>query len=527
MKCLQNFFSRHPVLCDALRWVLPALVFGAALRLLLMSYCPYALWGADSRSYFSFAHKLFNHGWISLGEKRRYLYPILMVPVTLLPDGPLRWLPLLQHTFGLMTLVPLAYTVRKTLVFWRFWIVPITVLYAGFPIIVSLEHQILGTTVFFATLLWSFAGWIAWTSQSQLERARRMFWMLFIPFALFILTKPSGRFVWPGFFVGFIIVTAWRLLTWKQITALLMLLAITPTVGSKKQGAWLLYTATLPLTRLDTSQHAEYKAEIRDLVEPLRRNMGNYYVLQLKEPFHFLGDPGEQDTRPLWKALGDNERLRNRIYLDLAIEGIKARPDLFLYLGLQRIIGSANVSAFGTIHFADGYYVAHTAEYYAEAEEDEESPIRLAFALPKDGPIQSYEAYQHKLEPRPGSWQARAVQAAVGAYGTKLDLFRFPKGQERSISLVRPTFLAWWLVAGMLLSVLPCYRRTLGVWMLIAIGQLFGVFLFSVVNTHYFAPVWPVLLVLMAVPADVICTVIGRWNRLLALNALSCAKPVQ
>ena len=487
-----------------------------------MSYVPYALWGADSRSYFSFAHKLFNNGWISLGQKRRYLYPILLVPVTMLPGGPLRWLPLIQHTFGVLTLIPLAYVVRKTLVFWRFWIMPITVLYAGLPIVVSLEHQILGTTVFFATFLWSFAGWIAWVSQTQLERSRRMFWLFFVPFALFILTKPSGRFSWPGIFVGLVIVTAWRLLNWKQIAALLILLIVTPTVGSKKQGAWLLYTASFPLTRLETPLHAEYKAEIRDLVEPVRRNLGSYYVLELKEPFHFLAEPGEQEARPLWKALGDNEKLRNKIYMDLAIEGITGRPDLFFYLGLERIVASANISAFDEEHFKDGYFIENTAEYYAEAEQDEDSPLRLAFALSKNGPLPPYEAFQRKLEPAPGSWRARAVQASVEAYGTKLDLFHFPKTskQDRSISLVRPTLLCWWLAAGMLLSIHPRYRRTLGVWAMIVTGQIVGVFAFSLVNTHYFAPAWPILLVLLAVPADLICSVLSRCAGHSADNAL-------
>jgi hypothetical protein len=443
-----------------------------------------------------------------------------MVPVSLLPGGPLRWLPLIQHALGVLTLVPLAYCVRKTLGFWRLWIVPITLLYAGLPIIIFCEHQLLGTTVFFAALLWSFAGWIAWVSQEQLDRSRRMFWLFYIPFALFILTKPSGRFVWPGILIGFVIVKAWRLLDWKQNAALLVLLVVTPTVGSKKQGAWLLYTAAFPLTRLETPLHAEYKAEIRDMVDPVRRNLGSYYILELKEPFHFLAEPGEQDARPLWKALGDDVKFRNRIYVDLAIEGIKRRPDLFFYLGLERIVASANASAFGSFHFADGYFTENTAEYYLEAEQDEDSPIRLAFALPPKGAILSYEEFQHKLEPAPGSWRARAVQASIEAYGTKLDFFRFPKGpaQERTLSAVRLTFLCWWLLAGMLMSLLPQYRRTLGVWTVIVTGQIVGVFAFSLVNTHYFAPVWPMVLVMLGVPADSICVVACRLNWLKRLR---------
>jgi len=78
---------------------------GAGLRLLLLSYLPYAFWGADSRSYYSFAHKLISEFYVSLDEKRRYLYPILMLPVSLLPGAPLRWLAILQHALGVVTLL--------------------------------------------------------------------------------------------------------------------------------------------------------------------------------------------------------------------------------------------------------------------------------------------------------------------------------------------------------------------------------------------------------------------------------------
>ena len=506
MENIRRFFRRHPILGDTLRWALPALLIGAVLRILLTSYLPYACWGGDAESYYSFAYKLFHDGAISLGPKRRYLYPILMVPVSLLPGGPLRWLPFFQHTFGLITLLPLAYTIRKTLVLWRFWIVPITVIYAGLPITIWCEHELLGDHLFFALFVWTFAGWIAWVSQEQLARSRRLFWTFFLPFALFILTKPHGRFVWPGIFVGFVVAGAWRLLSWKQVVALFLLLAVTPTVGSRKQGAWLFYDATFPLTQLDTPLHAEYKAEIRDLVGRYRRDIDIYHALQRQEPFYFLRDPGDQDACPLWKALGSDERLKNKIYMDLALEGIWARPDLFLYLGLQRVVFDANISTFGSGHFADGSYIESTRASYADAETDEENPFRMAFVLPPKGPLPTYETFQQKLEPAPGSWRARVVQACVSSYGQKLDFFRYPAVPrvQYKVSLVHSTYLGWWLFAAMLLSLLPSYRRTLGVWTIIALGYVFGVYLISVVNVHYIAPVWPMLLVLLAVPAEVI-----------------------
>ena len=506
MEKLRNFFRRHPLVRDAFFWAIPAFVFGAVLRALFMSYLPYAFWGADSRSYYYFAHKLLSHGAISLGDKRRYLYPILMVPVSLLPGGPLKWLPLFQHTLGVVTIWPLAYVVRKTLRYWKIWIIPITLIYAGLPIVVWCEHELLGDNVFFATLTWAFAGWVAWAGQEQVERSRRMFWWFLVPFALFILTKPAGRFVWPGIFVGLVIVAAWRLLTLRQALALLAVLLISPTVGSKKQGAWLLYTAVFPLTRLETPLDAEYKAEVSDLVRRMRDNLETYYLLQNDEPFTFLGHPDRQTERPLWAALGQegNEKMKDKIYMDLALEGIMHRPDLFLYLGMERIAATGASLDFCGSLFSDGAFSSDFAEFYQDAVDNEDIPVRMALGLPKKGPIPPYDEYRRKLEPAPGSWPARVVQASEKAYGKNLNLFRFPNlpTAQCKFSLMRPTFLCWWLLLGGLLSLLPRYRRTLGVWTIVAVGYVFGVFLFSMVFTRYFAPVWPVVLILLAIPAD-------------------------
>ena len=542
MERLQDFFRRHPFVRDAFLWALPALVFGAVLRALFVSYLPYAFWGADSRSNYYFAHKLISHGAISLGDKRRYLYPILMVPVSLLPGGALRWLPLFQHTLGLATLLPLAYVVRKTLRFWRLWIVPVTVIYAGLPVVVWCEHELLQEAVFFMAFTWAFAGWAAWVGQEEVERSRWLFWWFLVPFVLFILNKPSGRFVWPGILAGLVIVAAWRLLTRRQAVALLAVLLVTPTVGSKKQGAWLLYTAVFPLTRLETPLHAEYKAEVKDMVARMRDHLEIYYALQHDEPFQFLGHPDKQDTRPLWTELGQvgNEKRKDKIYMDLALEGIKARPDLFLYLGLERLAAVGNFSnvidpyfsdgSFNPAsaaannsltraaeeHFSDGSFSSFFAQFYKDAEDSDDIPVRMALGMPKKGPIPSYEEYRRKLEPAPGSWRARAVQACAGAYGKRFDLFRFPDlpWEQCKISLVRPTFFCVWLGAGALLSLLPRYRRTLGVWAILAAGYVFGVFLVSVISTRYFAPVWPVLLPLLAIPPEVIWEFAGRrWAK--------------
>ncbi len=509
---LRLFFARHPLVRDAVIWALPALLLGAGLRLLLLSYIPYAYWGSDSRSYYSFVHQLFEHGGLSLDEKRRYFYPIFLLPVSLLPGAPLRWLAWLQHGIGLATLVPLAYVVRRTLGQWRWWVVPVTVAWSGMPMVLWYEHELLGETIFFGTIVWAIAGWCAWVNEARLARAQRLFWWCFVPLALFLLTKPSGRFVWPGVCLGLLLVLAWRRLTWRHWAALAGLVVVTLTMGSKKQAAWLLYVASFPLTALETPRHADYKAEIRDMVEPLRLELDTYY-LRDGEPFAFLENPGKQETRPLWKALDGDIKLRTRIYMDLALEGIREHPDLFLYLAVQRIVASANFSEFKDVRFGPDYYAGRFQDDYEKAAEalaqGRRTSTLTAFAL--RAPLPTWEEFRVRLEPRPLAWAPAMVLGWVRGYEALGDTVRLPQGKDFStlgIGRARPTALGLWLALGAVLSLLPRYRSTLGVWMLVAVSYLFGVFLVSQPNPRYFGPAWAMLLPLLAVPADVLLRVI-------------------
>ncbi len=520
---LRLLFARHPLLRDALLWAVPAIILGAVLRAALLHSLPYAYWGSDSKSYYSFAQKLFAHGGISLDAKRRFLYPVLMAVVSLLPGATLKWIAFWQHALGLATLVPLAYVVRKSLAHWRLWIVPVTAAYAAMPMIVWYEHELLGETVFFAALTWAFAGWLAWAGEPRLARARRLFWWFFVPLALFLLTKPSGRFVLPGVCVGlaFLVLERWRAkrpppLDWLRWAALgVLLVGTTLFVGSKKQGAWLFYVACFPLTQVDTPLHAGYKEEIRGMVEPLHRDLATYY-LHDDEPFAFLEAPNHIATTPKWRALDD--AARSPLYMALGIEGIKAEPLQFLFLGWQRIVSSANPSQFrlvrfdpklSPLRFQDDFEDAQTALTAGRS-----TPIPMLFGLPKHGPLPPWEEIQHRLSPAPDGWGSRLVQRWTTAYNRVSDLVHMPESRDkkqREIWKARPTPLGIWLVAGALLAVaLPAYRRTLGVWTIIAVGYLFGMFLVGQTNPRYFGPAWPVLVVLLAVPADALVRLATR-----------------
>ncbi|HEX8296971.1 MAG TPA: hypothetical protein VF593_11755, partial [Chthoniobacteraceae bacterium] len=341
--------------------------------------------------------------------------------------------------------------------------------------------------------------------EPRVARSLQLWWWFFAPFAVVILTKPSARFLWPGVLVGLVAVAAWKRLQRAQWIALAVLLALTLFVGSKKQGAWLLYVATFPLTQTDTPLHAEYKAEIRADVERFRKHLDIYYLLD-DWPFSFLEAPGAQDERPLWKTLGKNDRLRSRIYTDLALEGIKAEPQHLLQLGAQKLIGSINPSEFKEDRFTSAFYRERFQHHFEDARARPQSPVRFALGFRPEETLPEYADFERELAPKANSWMEQVVVGWVAGIERLFDFVKLPDDRDeyqRQIGKTRVRPLGWLLISALLLAVLiPRYRSTFGVWAVIAMGYLAAVFLVSQINPRYFAPAWPVLIPLLALPFD-------------------------
>src|SRR4029453_4886746 len=90
---------------------LPALIVGTALRISMMAALPEGFYGPDSNSYFPTAKRLWNeHKW-SVGEKRRWVYPIFLAALPPLPGTPSRIVPVVQHVCGLASLLGVGWIV--------------------------------------------------------------------------------------------------------------------------------------------------------------------------------------------------------------------------------------------------------------------------------------------------------------------------------------------------------------------------------------------------------------------------------
>lgn len=491
---LRAFLHRHPLVRDALLWAIPAILFGAVLRGLLLHYLPYAYWGSDSRSYYGFTEQFLDTGKISLYDKRRYLYLIGMLPVTLLPGSPLKWLAWLQHGLGLLTLIPLAYCVRKAFVGWKVWVIPVTVLYAGLPILLWYEHELLAECVFFHGVVWMIAGWMAF-APARGEAAMRNFWWFFAGLAVVLLTKPAGRFFLPALMLGLVCVVAWRVLRVKQWAALAAVFGLTFTIGQDSQGAWLLYASSFPLTRFDTPLHANYKAELADLLPAARRVDSP----ERNEGEDVIKYPDRQDRRPLWKALGKDDKKKEQICRDLARESILGDPLGFIWLACGKIIASANPDEFGTDRFLPSYYAEKYERQYERDAKEKPGRIQRLFAV--RGELPDYATFRQRIAPYPDSAAARWLQGYSERYHAAARMI----GPSSSI-----TPLAAWVLLGAALALVPMFFRTLGIPVLAAVSYLFGTFLVGGHNPRYFGAVWAIVLLAMCVPLDLIARAVLR-----------------
>jgi hypothetical protein len=498
---MSRWLSRHPLVRDALLWAIPALFFGAALRLILLYYSPYAYWGSDSRSYFGFTNGVLSEFYFSLNEKRRYLYPIFLLPVTLLPGSALKALAWIQAGLGLATVLAFSYFVRRVFVGWKVLIVPLTLLFAGLPSFLWYEHELIADTIYFDCVIWAMAGWAAWVSQHDPVRARRLWWVFFVPLAIMVLTKPSVKFFWPGIVLALVVVLAWRVLRWKEWAVIGALFLAGLTVGDDDQSAWLLYTTAFPLTQIDTPKHAEYKREIRGWVLEKRTRL-DFYQDEDDEVHDFLREPEAQESRRLWRDLAKkDERALQRLYRDLALEGVIARPDLFLKIGLQRLAGSANLTDFVDDRFRPSYFADRFADQLAK-KRNPESMVRLAFALPSDVPLPPAAQFRDWLSPHPDSQAARWMQDYVRTYQSLGVLVLRPGEHSEIAGRYRITLLGFWLALGMLCALFPPYLRTLGVWVILMGSALLGTYLVGIEHTRYFAPAWPIIFLALAVALD-------------------------
>jgi hypothetical protein len=310
-------FRRCLLLC------LPALIVGTLLRFSVVSTLPEGFYGPDSNSYFSTAKRLWNERKWSVGEKRRWVYPIFLAALPPLPGTPSRIVPVAQHVCGLASLLGVGWIVGHATRRRAIWVPIVTTLAAIWPLLLWYEQEIQAEALFASAYILAVA---AIFPTERLREGRRLMWFL-LAAAFVVALKPHGRGLWLGAVVAAVLLAGWPWKwKWRDLAALGAGLVIILSSGSSKQGNWLLLSSVLPLVPTEGDKWPEERAELRPLIEETRAQLPIYAWVQGRYKKRVMTDRPNLRISDKWAALTHDKPRYIKVCGDFAKEAIRAHP---------------------------------------------------------------------------------------------------------------------------------------------------------------------------------------------------------
>jgi len=315
---------------------LPALILGAILRISLIAALPEGYYGPDSNSYFDTTSSLWLNGKWDLGPKRRWVYPLLLLPTPALPGRTVVAIAVIQHAVGLLTVLGIGWIVLHLTRRPGIWVPLVTTIAAVWPRMVWYEQEVVAESLLLASIILAIA--LAFPVE-RLKEPRRLFWFL-LAATLIIAVKPHGRPIWLGLMISAVLLAGfpwrWSKACWAVLAASLVIIF---TTGSSKQGPWLLLSSTLPLVNPEQGKWPEYRKILRPYIEEARVDLSQYpwkqdrykkMLVESKEPL-MLG--------PEWQALlaPKDKKKFLQVCHDLAQDAILHAPFTYARMVLQKI----------------------------------------------------------------------------------------------------------------------------------------------------------------------------------------------
>jgi hypothetical protein len=257
-----------------LRWCAPALLAGLVLRIALTVELPFAVYHGDTSDLLETPDRLLAAGKFSLHGKKTFLTPLFVTAHCLLPLPAMATIPFTQHVLGLGSIVLVGLLVRLWFAQWKFFLAPLTVLYAVNPYVVWFEHTIMAETLYLVcTLLLVCAG-----ALYALAPTSRRFAFLCAALFLEAGARPEGKLLF-GFAALLLALVHWP--RWRaaarRFALLLALGVVTHFLTRTGQGGLLLYTSVAWLTPLEPRCAPGFEAHFAPVRAELeqRRREGN------------------------------------------------------------------------------------------------------------------------------------------------------------------------------------------------------------------------------------------------------------
>ena len=313
----------------------PALLLGLWLRVLVLYATPEAMLTADTNSYWDSVSRLWNDGKFSIPEKRRWLYPLLLMAAPTLPGNTPQAVALVQHAAGLLAIIGVGW-IAGNLTRWRLFIVPVaTLLFAASPRGLAYEHQIIADSLMTNIFILAAAVMVPLRGITQ----RRLAWTLALG-AVVIALKPHGKplalpiLAAAACYAG--VPSRWHWGNW-MLSALCAVLLVSS--GSSRQGGWLLLSSTLPLVPETGYPFPQYRTALAPVIAEARA-LGNAYPWEQYRYKKLLSDSDSHDeiaagksfaeAGPEWNPLTRRKDEFRRVTTALARSGLVAHPIAWL-----------------------------------------------------------------------------------------------------------------------------------------------------------------------------------------------------
>ena len=492
-------------------WCLPALLVAVWLRGALMWSQPEAAYGSDSNSYFDSTVVLWHNHTVSIGDKRRWIYPIALWITPAVPLlSPAQTTALAQHLTALPALVALGWIAAHLTRFRRLAVPAVTVLAAAFPRTLWYEHEMIADSVMMHA--WIITAALAFPLSAL--RGRRLLWFL-AGCAVIVALKPHGRPLWLGLMIAAVAATG-NPLRWGRAALVWVAVALVAilTSGSSRQSKWLLMSSVFPLVKTTGEPWADYRALLAPAIEKEKADWTTYPSRQ--GPYKkALGVKNASDERalfgPEWSKLVRQREQYNRVLKDLTREVLLSQPHRVAYLTAKKF-----AIALTRPGNKEGLSPAITWESQAEVNVERWTDTPYEMELLYRVTQAEWPAFVEERRQRPNrlplDWLTRADQVKLVGFQTKPD-----EPELEAATPMRLTVFGWCALAAVVSLLTPRTWRA-GLFLLLPVA-IYSVLVFGIgdIIPRYLVAVDWVLLLLVGVGADAVARaalwVIGRFRR--------------
>ncbi|HEX4083995.1 MAG TPA: hypothetical protein VHY22_03720 [Chthoniobacteraceae bacterium] len=464
---------------ELLRWCAPALALGLIARAWLTIHFPYGYFQADTPDFLLTAERLLRHHAMVIHGKKSFLAPICFTIPFLLHIPALIVIPMVQHIAGLAATLAAGALVRLWFRCWRWFVIPVTLLYTLNPALLWYEHALLAESHYlFAVTAVALAG----TLLVRRPTLRRFVWLIV---ALFFTagSRPEGKlFVVFGLGVTALVYAGeWKL--WARRMAVMLVCCAGIWMSSRSTQAGLLLYSTVVRWAPQSSSVAP---GVEQFVNPIR----NADVSIARTKFNSIEEKCDKALHDYLKSAGRNadEGHVSSLAGKLAMEVIRRRIFILPGIAADKFLLTCRENPDGSFDATSGGF---SPEWIYEKQQA--AMVRRKFmktlmkgltGRPMDNSNADVSAFLHaEYQPLSPDWFT-PLQAAWN---------RLTLGYQWHSHGSDKRFVPGWpacyflCAAGMLASLIPRDRlwRFHWPWLATLLGVWFAVMLTGVVNSRY------------------------------------------